>query len=435
MSSTEHYKRQSEELQLFLGELGDQLARVTGFVQRQSALTGSKLVQILALGSLEHGKTSLRGFCRVAQALGVRISASGFHQRLDGSAVELLRQVCQAWMSYESLDIGKAVFAPFPRVHLVDSTELHLPDQLASAFRGARSAASLKVQLAYEYKQGQIEAIELEPGCHPDQNSDLGVAVAESGDLVLFDLGYFDQKRFARLEDKGVFFVSRLHSQAGLYVTPDSPRAINLLSIVRDKGPCGELAYYLGSQQRLAVRVLYYHLPTDVIAQRRRKAHEAARKNGKTCSQHTLASLEWLFFITNAPPVLLTVDQVAEVYRVRWQIELVFKVWKSEMQMSSLGAWRVERILAQFYARLLALLVFHRLLAAYPQTHTAELSLIQAYQLLRTNAARLIRIVKRSFWGMLRFLSDFSADLGRFALKTKRRKTPSTLARLVAVGA
>ena len=435
MSSSEKYKRQSQELQLFLGELGDHLGQTSGFVQRQSHLTGSKLIQILTLGSLENGKTSLRGFCRVGAALGIKISESGLHQRLEAGAVELLRQVSRAYLEQKSQGAVKAIFAPFPRVHLVDSTEIRLPDHLKALFRGRRSASSLKVQLAYEYKQGHIEAIEVEQGCQPDQNSDMGVEVAESGDLVLFDLGYFDQERFARLEDKGVFFVSRLHSQVGLYDRPDSRQAINLLEVVRGKGSCGELAYYLGHRQRLAVRVLYYHLPTEVIAERRRKAHEAARKNGKTCSQHSLDSLEWLFFITNAPDLFLTVDQVAEVYRVRWQIELVFKVWKSEMQMSSLGAWRIERILAQFYARLLALLLFHRLIEDYPQHPTAELSLIQAYQLLRTHAARLIRIVKRSFWGILSFLRDFSADLRRFALKTKRRKYPSTFARLDAVGA
>ena len=435
MSSSEKYKRQSQELQLFLGELGDHLGQSSGFVQRQSRLSGSKLIQILTLGSLENGTTSLRGFCRVAAALGIKISESGLHQRLETGAVELLRQVSQAYLAQKSQGTMKAVFAPFPHVHVVDSTEIRLPDHLNGLFRGRRCAASLKVQLAYEYKQGHIEAIEIEQGCEPDQNSDLGMDVAKSGDLVLFDLGYFDQKRFARLEDKGVFFVSRLHSQVGLYASPDSRQAIKLLEVVRGKGQCGELSYYLGRQQRLAVRVLYYHLPSDVIAERRRKAHEAARKNGTTCSQHSLDSLEWLFFITNAPDLFLTVEQVAEVYRVRWQIELVFKVWKSEMRISSLGTWRVERILAQFYARLLALLIFHRLIEDYPQHPTAELSLIQAYQLLRTCAARLIGIVKRSFCGILSFLRDFTAALRRFALKTKRRKNPSTFARLDAVRA
>ena len=182
-----------------------------------------------------------------------------------------------------------------------------------------------------------------------------------------------------------------------------------------------------------SVRVLYYRLPKEIVAERRRKAHETARKRGTMCSQHSLDSLDWLFLITNAPAALLSLDQVAEVYRLRWQIELVFKVWKSEMQLAAFGTWRIERILTQFYARLLALLFFHRLLEDYPQGQADELSMIQAYQLLRANAARVIRIVKQSFRGFLSFLKDFMADLRRFALKTKRRKNPSTFARLLAL--
>lgn len=433
MSSMQQYKRQRDEFQLFWGDLGDQLERVTGFVQRKSELTGSKLVQILTLGSLERGTTSLRGFCRVADKLGIRLSEAGLHQRLDKTAVELLRQVSQIYLTQAGQGAVKEILAPFPHLHIVDSTEIRLADGLRSVFRGTRTASSLKVQLAYEYKQGHMEAIEVEAGCHPDQKSDVGETVMESGDLVLFDLGYFDQKRLARLEMKGVFFVSRLHSQAGLYSTRDSRQALSLLEMVRDRGSRGELSGYLGSQERVAVRVLYYRLPKEIAAERRRKAHETARKRGTMCSQHSLDSLDWLFFITNAPAALLSLDQVAEVYRLRWQIELVFKVWKSEMQLASFGAWRIERILTQFYARLLALLFFHRLLEDYPQGQADELSMIQAYQLLRSNAARVICIVKQSFRGFLSFLKDFMADLRRFALKTKRRKNPSTFARLLAL--
>ena len=105
MSILDQYKREIEELQMFLSEIGNQLEHVSGFVQRKSELTGSGLVKILVLGSLAHGKMSLRGFCRVAQALGIVISESGLHQRLNGSAVELLRQVMH--FGYPTKAVGK----------------------------------------------------------------------------------------------------------------------------------------------------------------------------------------------------------------------------------------------------------------------------------------------------------------------------------------
>lgn len=435
MSILDQYKREIEELQMFLSEIGNQLEQVSGFVQRKSELTGSGLVKILVLGSLAHGKMSLRGFCRVAEDLGIVISESGLHQRLNERAVELLRQVTHLWLSQQSTGEMKAVLGAFAQVHIMDSSLIRLPDGLAAAFRGTRYAASMKVQLGYEYKQGKIEALEIEAGCQTDQKSGVIEAVSHAGDLVLFDLGYFDQKRFARLAQNGVFFVSRLHAQAGLYLSQDSPQAVDLLKVIAKKSHQGELTYYLGSQERVPVRLIYDRLPANVIAERRRKAHEAARQRGQSCSKQTLARLEWLFFVTNVPDTLLNRQQVGEVYRLRWQIELIFKVWKSEMDLDAIGHWRVERVLAQVYGRILALLLFHGLLEKYSPLEGQEWSMTQAYQILRASAARLIGIVRRNFWGIKTFLSDFGADLRRFAVKTKRRKNLSTLDRLRAVRA
>ena len=128
MSMLDQYKREIEELQMFLSEIGNQLEHVSGFVQRKSELTGSGLVKILVLGSLAHGKMSLRGFCRVAQALGIVISESGLHQRLNENAVEILRQVTHLWLSQQSSGAMKAVLAAFAQVHIMDSSVIRLPD-------------------------------------------------------------------------------------------------------------------------------------------------------------------------------------------------------------------------------------------------------------------------------------------------------------------
>ena len=99
--SNKEYKREKEQLQMFLGEVGEMLEEQSGFVQRRSKLDGKALVQIMTLGALENGGASLENFCQVAQDLGLEISASGLHQRLSMEAVELLMQVCQLWIQQE----------------------------------------------------------------------------------------------------------------------------------------------------------------------------------------------------------------------------------------------------------------------------------------------------------------------------------------------
>ena len=177
---------------------------------------------------------------------------------------------------------------------------------------------------------------------------------------------------------------------------------------------------------KVPVRVLYYRLPPDVVQERRRKARKEAKERGKTCSQHTLDWLDWVFFITNAPESLLHLDQVATVYRLRWQIEILFKVWKQEMDWGSMGKWRLARILCQFYARCLALLLFHRLIEKYHGILDPEISWQKAIRVLKRKVQPLIEIVFHQFRGLLGFLKRFDRDIRRFARKTKRRISLST---------
>lgn len=233
MSSSKQYKLEKEQLQMFLSEIGDYLAEHSGFVQRKSELSGSDLVQMMALGSLENGKNSLKGFSQVTAELGVKISASGIHQRLGSEAVDLLSQVCQSWLQQKRPIKLKTSLSAFGAVHIVDSSLIVLHPSLANEFRGTRSAASMKVQLSYEYRSGQIEALEVQEGCESDHKSQLPQELSMAGELVIFDLGYFDQKRFAELDASEVYFLSRLQSQVGLYESAESNQSLDVLEFVK----------------------------------------------------------------------------------------------------------------------------------------------------------------------------------------------------------
>lgn len=424
MSILDQYKREAKQLEMFLGEIGDLLAHQSGFVQRRSKIGGNELIQIMTLGTLQNGKASLEAFCEVAEDLGIVISSSGLHQRLNMEAVELLRQVCQLWMQ-QSHERERGVLCRFPAVRIFDSSRIVLAPCLSDSFAGSRQNAAMKVQLAYEYRSGRIEAIEVENDRCPDQNCRLPQLLSEAGDLAIFDLGYFDQARFAALDEAGVYFLSRLQSQVGLY-HPDQPQRnvqiLQWLNRLPKQIRSGETSLLLGYSQKLPVRVVYYRLPPDVAQERRRKA----KASGKRCTQRALDWLDWLIFITNAPPSLLSIEQVAIVYRVRWQIEILFKVWKQEMHWDVMGHWRVERVLCQFFARCLALLLFHRLLEKYQGEVLWEISWQKAYRVLKRKVQTLIAIVRQQFRGILAFLARLDQRFRRFAAKSKRRKHLST---------
>jgi len=430
MSIQSKYKQEREQIQVLLNEMGEMLAKHTGFVQRQSKIGGNELIQILSLGCLENGSASLSTFCQVASDLGIEISEAGIHYRLNPEAVELLRQVCHLYMHQGNEEIERSgVLMAFNAVRIFDSSHILLSKEHAEIFPTSRNSAAMKVQLAYEYHSGQMEALEVETGLDPDQKCDLSQELSQKGDLAIFDLGYFKQERFAELNAAGVYFLSRFYKQTGLYDVDNPSTKVDLLTYLKGLPPefaWGERRLLMGGREKVPVRVVYYRVPEEVAQERRRKAKQRAKKSGKTCQQSTLDWLDWFVFVTNVPEEVMNIEQVATVYRVRWQVEILFKVWKQELDWGKMGKWRIERILCQFYARCLALLLFHRLLKKYQSEWDWEISWQKAIKVFNRKIHTLIEIVSRHFRGILSFLKGLDRDFRRFAPKSKRRTSLST---------
>jgi IS4 transposase len=105
-----------------------------------------------------------------------------------------------------------------------------------------------------------------------------------------------------------------------------------------------ELAVFVGQAERLPCRLIGYRLPPAVVNERRRKARAKAIKKGRALTQETLAWLEFAFFITTVPATLWPAAVIGTIYRLRWQVELTFKRWKSLLALHVLKGTRPERI-------------------------------------------------------------------------------------------
>ena len=117
--------------------------------------------------------------------------------------------------------------------------------------------------------------------------------------------------------------------------------------------------------------------------------------------------------------------------RLRWQIELLFKLWKSH---GHLGEWRTTnpaRILCEVYAKLLALVLQQWMMVA-SGWGDPERSRCKAAQVVRSYAAELA-----SAYGheghFVTVLLRMAHMLKRTARMNKRRTTPTTAQRLCAL--
>jgi hypothetical protein len=139
--------------------------------------------------------------------------------------------------------------------------------------------------------------------------------------------------------------------------------------------------------------------------------------------------------MTNVPEERLSFEQVMALYPIRWQIELVFKLWKSQAKLASVGQWRPARVLCHLYARLLSLVVFHWLTGPWRFGDWGELSLTKAFQVVQHHTLRLAQAMATGWRSMPTILEKMTRDFQRFACKDKRRKSPSSFDTFVRLGA
>ena len=359
------------------------LARQNEFIQRSSSkLRGRDFVELMTTALLEDPAISLEGLCDILGDLNphAQMTPQALHQRLNPSAVSYLQDVFALALRQqlepvcERLPLG--VLAPFARVLLEDSTQCRLHAKLAEAFKGSGGSAStsaLKLDVIYEVMQHSLVEVHLSDGKAADQGRALAIVPhLRPDDLVLRDLGYLSLESLRQIAAHGAWYLSRLCKGVEVYLEAQA-EALDLVAYLQQHYPNDDvidLPVSLG-QERVSCRLLAYHLPEKVVEERRRKALEEARKKGRIL---TLDYLNWLafgFYITNVAQEALSAKVGRIVYSLRWQVELMFKNWKSLLHIHILKGTRPERIKCILYGRLITITMM-TLIASYASWYAED---------------------------------------------------------------
>jgi hypothetical protein len=427
------YNANVDKIQELLTGFCKEVERSSDFVERRSKIDGPNFTQIMVFGCIKKPESSLGDLVKVANQLEIDITPPGLDQRINKEAVLMLMEILQRSMQELSGQNRLAIelLKYFTAVYLLDSTQVALPDALRYLFPGAGGdgpEASVKIQLSYDYLRGVLSALRFTAGIEPDQSCELHLEQAQPGSLHLFDLGYFKQQVFAELDERGSYFISRFAHQTALYTDEAEPIRVMLLDYLQKlKVDQFETRLQMGRISHLPVRILFQRLPLAVVEERRRKAIEQMKEKGRKPSDTYLQLLEWQFFITNIPMEWLSFDQILLLYRVRWQVELVFKLWKSQANLDGLGNWRVDRVLVHIYARLIGLVLFFALTAPFRWLSGKELSLPKAFASFQDQINPILEAICNGWASFYLIISRLSAQWRKFDLKTRRVARPSTL--------
>jgi hypothetical protein len=248
--------------------------------------------------------------------------------------------------------------------------------------------------------------------------------------LYLADLGFFRLERLHQIAEQQAFFLSRLQNQTTVF-DADGTRWDDLSQLLATQASSVDLEVTLGVHQRLPARLIAVRVPQEVADQRRRRMRAEARRRGKSVSARVLALADWTIFITNAPVTRLPLEAVVVLARARWQIELLFKLWKSHGRIDQSRSSNPWRVICDLYAKLLAMIVQHWIwlisLWDYP-----DRSLSKAAQTVQKYALQLAG----GLWSQARTietLQTIARCLAKGCRMNQRKKHPNTYQLLLAL--
>jgi hypothetical protein len=356
-------------IQQLFGVIAETVAKDHPVILRRRKFTTASLAQTFVFGFLDQPDADDEKLARTAALFGPPVTPQAVEQRVTDRTARFLEALFGA--ACRHLVAAQSALAPvlvrFTAVHLLDSSTIALPDALRDRFPGCGGRhgggqAAMKLQVRWDLRSGALGAIAVEPGRDCDYKTPLQTDRLVPGSLRITDLGYFDTAVFEELDRHECFWLSRLQFGTSVFTADGRPLA-PLAWLSEQPGPFVDQPIRVGTERKLACRIVAWRVPEEVANRRRQKLIAAAkRKDGRVPGAERLAWCDWTILITNVPVASLAPAEVAILYRARWQIELLFKRWKSLGLIAELSGATVARRLVRLWSRLLAVLVQHWLL-------------------------------------------------------------------------
>lgn len=386
----------------------------SGFIQRSRKLDLAKFVWSLVWGfgvggdrtfSALHGTYSSCTSTRIGEsAFGDWFRKPEFPvmmQALVGTVLERLDEGADGEQALAG-ELGQ-----FRDLLIADSSVVRLHSSLQRSFSGTRtnhSPASLKVHLVQKVTGAGLHRVKVTDGRQADSKTlKLGSWVQDS--LLLIDLGYYQFARFARVEQLGGYFISRVKTGA-------NPTIIESLRVHRgQKVPVeGEkLQDVLPRFQRkvidLEVRVRFQ---PRVYRGERHTREQTLRLIGVWNDEEG----KYHLYFTNLAPDQLSAEAIAEAYRLRWQVELLFRALKSIHGLGKIRTLNPHAVVGLVYAAILSMLVTRHL----TKLVQATMGLVEA----DTPFERAARTAQHQGTHLLRIVTMPPRAIGRLALDVER---------------
>ena len=314
----------------------NEMGKSTGLCRREREVTPWRLMLSLVEAFSSSTVESIADLQRAFNALcETEVKYKPFHNQLSKAGFpKFMRAVlCHVLDDLACKVLRMTPESPFTRfghIRIQDGTSFALKSSLAESWPGrftTVSPAAVELHVELDLGSEMVNRVELTPDSASERAS-LPAATELGGDLLLADRGYFSTRYLRAVDEADGHFIVRGASN------------INPL-ILKATGPDGREVEQFRNQPMKAVRrrfSSYEYLDMRVcFTVRGESAGEKQQENAFECRvvvhPHGRGDDIPRFLVTNLDAGHFSPEQVSDGYRLRWQIELLFKEWKSHANL------------------------------------------------------------------------------------------------------
>ena len=316
---------------------------------------------------------------------------------------------------------------------------ISLPDELDNTWKGHpkknhRKKAALKLHLRFDVLTGGFQHFQVTDGIIADSRAGKAFDRLPPGSLRLADLAYFSLDELETLTKDGIYWITRLKANCYLSDEANQPLCLQKMLNAHPQDTWIRKRIHIGKTKQLQGYLIAERLSKAETNKRRRYIRYRARRKCETPSKTRLQLAGYNLYLTNIQPHRFTPKQIGAIVGIRWQIELMFKCFKSFGKLHVSRSQKPYRILAEVYAKLIALLIQHAVMpvAGWRCIHhglikTAKLiagyarMITVSFQHSKTALIETLKDIKRSFenQGYLEKTSGKNTTLRRLQDATK----------------
>lgn len=356
----------------------DAIAKETGFIRRKRKVSAS---DFLALLFQVHGNlvdSSLQELsAKLVTEQEIEVSRTAIDKKFTMEAVHFLRRLVEElFLLQQQLPLTKHALAkdwPFTSLRVLDATFNKVPDHLSTRAKKTRQT-SVKIQHEFDILTGRLTYLHVD--LEKINDAVMGakrVPFLDTQELCLQDLGYFHFDVFEKIQGKESFFLTKFRNDAflayenpfpeyhpnGQVVQSSQYNRIELAELCRnmEAGEILELeGVHFGRDAHFPARCVLFSQSEEQEAKRLKKIRRRATRSGKKPKTVVRELAGITGYMTNLPEPV-SGKQIAELYRLRWQVEWNFRGLKSFLEIDHFKLIKQERWLCHVYATLLIFLL------------------------------------------------------------------------------